>query len=211
MSEPRVIVALADETEDDLIWRLLGDLQTNMFGAGPVAIKFAYFGREGAQAVRPFVSSRWVTDPDDLGDLVAHARASCVCGCYVKVGDILGEALKEAEKEPVQAVVLIADGFYGDRTEALAHAERLRAAGTRIFVLQRICGRSSSDDVLRALAQTTDGAHHEFSPAVERVAERLPQMFEAIAHYAIGGPDALEALASPSARLLLEQMDYLRT
>ena len=75
-------VALADEVEDDFIWKRLEDLQANMFEAGPVAIKFAYFGREAAQAVRPLMSTRWVTDSDDLRALMDHARAACVCGCY---------------------------------------------------------------------------------------------------------------------------------
>ena len=206
MPEPRVIVALADEVEDDFIWKRFEDLRANLFGAGPMAIKFAYFGREGVQAVRPLMSTRWATDPDDLRDLMEHARASCVCGCYVRVGDILGEALKETEHKPVQAVVVIGDRFYGDHNEALTHAERLREAGTRLFVFRRSGARSIGGDTFRALAGATGGAYVEFNPAVERVAERLPRMFEAVAHCAVGGPDAMEALASPCARLLLEQM-----
>ena len=44
MPEPRVIFALAAEAEDDFIWDRLADIQTIMFAAGPVSIKFAYFG-----------------------------------------------------------------------------------------------------------------------------------------------------------------------
>jgi hypothetical protein len=57
------------------------------------------------------------------------------------------------------------------------------------------------------LAEKTDGAYFEFNPAVERIAERLPRLLEAVTHCAIGGTDALEALANQSAGLLLEQIN----
>jgi hypothetical protein len=40
----------------------------------------------------------------------------------------------------------------------------------------------------------TGGAFFEFNPAVERIADRLPRLLDAVTHYAIGGTDALEAL-----------------
>jgi hypothetical protein len=207
MSEPRVIIALAVETDDEFVWDRLRRIQIDMFAAGEVAIKFCYFAAEGAQAVRPLVSTRWVTDSNDLWDLMDHARAHCVCGCYVRADDILAEALKEAKQGRIQAIVIIGDRFYGDRNEALAHARQLRAAGTRLFVFRQGGARSISGEVFRALAEATDGAYHEFDAAVERVDERLPRMLEAVAHYAVGGPGAMRALADPSADLLLEQMN----
>ena len=45
---PRVILTLAAEADDKFIWDQLQTLQLEMFGAGPVQIKFAYFGAEGA-------------------------------------------------------------------------------------------------------------------------------------------------------------------
>ena len=130
MPEPRVIFALAAEAEDDFIWDRLGDIQSSMFAAGPVSIKFAYFGEEGARANRPFISTRWATDADDMHALMAHARTQCVCGCYVSIDDILGEALKETQQGSVQAVVIIGDHFHGNRDDAFAYARQLRAAGT---------------------------------------------------------------------------------
>jgi hypothetical protein len=207
MSETRVIFALAAEAEDDFIWNRLGGIQADMFAAGPVSIKFAYFGREGALAGRPFISTRWVTDADDMHALMDHARTRCVCGCYVNIDDILGEALKEAQQGPVPAVVIIGDHFHGNREAAFVHAKQLHAAGTRLFLFQQSSRGSTHNDVFRTLAEVTDGAYFEFNPAVERIAERLPRLLEAVTHYAIGGTDALEALANQSAGLLLEQMN----
>jgi hypothetical protein len=139
--------------------------------------------------------------------LMDHARARCVCGCYVNIGDILVEALKETQQEPVQAVVIIGDDFHGNRDDAVAFAKQLHAAGTRLFLFRQCSRRSAHSDVFRTLAEKTDGAYFEFNPAVERIAERLPRLLEAVTHYAIGGTDALEALANQSAGLLLEQIN----
>jgi hypothetical protein len=206
MTEARVILALAAEADDDFIWARLGDIQSNMFAAGPVSIKFAYFASEGSLERRPFMSTRWATHAGDMQALMDHARDRCVCGCYVHIDDVLVEALKETEQGSIQAVVIIGDHFRGNRDDALVHAKRLRAVGTRLFLFQHRSPRSVHDDVFKALAETTHGAYFEINPAVERIAERLPRLLEAVAHYAIGGTDALEALANQSGGLLLEQI-----
>jgi hypothetical protein len=205
MANARVIIALAAEANDDFIWSRLKTMQSEMFMAGPVEIKFAYFGREGDLATRPYVTTRWVTDPDDMAELMDRGRAHCVCGCYVDVGDILDAALNEGQ--PVQAIVIVGDHFHGKRDEVMRQAERLRDAGTRLFLFQQL-GRSSDEKVFQALAEQTGGAHFQFNPAVERIAERLPGLFEAVTHFAIGGTQALEARAADneSAAVLLEQM-----
>jgi hypothetical protein len=106
MNDTRVIFAVAIETDDAaLIWDQL--LQTGLFAAGPISIKVAYFGREVAPPNRPFVSTRWASDADDVYALLDHARAHCVCGCFIAVDDILAEAVRETRRGPVQAVVMM--------------------------------------------------------------------------------------------------------
>ena len=97
----KMILALAAETDDRLIWERIKTLQPEMFAGGPVAIKFCYFGIEGALQTRPYITSRWVTDADDMIELMDRGRAACVCGCYVQVGDILERALQETRQGPV--------------------------------------------------------------------------------------------------------------
>jgi hypothetical protein len=205
--DARMILALAAEADDRFIWDRVKTLQTEIFAAGPVHIKFAYFGREGAlDTRRPYVATSWVTDADEMADLMDRGRAGCVCGCFIRTGDILEQALRETRQEPVQAAVIIADGFYGDLDDAIATAKQLRAAGTRLFLFHQ--GRSSpSEDAFRILAEVTGGAYFPFNPHIERVAERLPGMLEAITHFVIGGMAALEARDNESAVLLLEQMN----
>jgi hypothetical protein len=205
MSDNRVILALAAETDDEFAWDHLRQIQTDMFAAGPVSVKFAYYGAEGAGQTRPCITTRWITDADDMADVMDHGRTHCICGCFVNVGDILERALKEVQQRPVQALIIVGDHFHGNADQAITCAEQLRAAGTRLFMFQQ--GRSSeTENVFRALAERTAGAYSQFNPAVERVAKRLPGMLEAVAHFAIGGIEALQTRDTKATGLLLEQM-----
>ena len=47
-SVPRMIIAVAGETDDDIIWGAVERVHRDMFAPGPVAIKLAYFGAEDA-------------------------------------------------------------------------------------------------------------------------------------------------------------------
>lgn len=209
MNDPRVILAVAAEADDDFIWSQVKAIQAKMFAAGPVSIKFAYFGIEGTGQTRPLISERWVTNAGDMVDLMDRGRAGCVCGCYVNIGDVLVATLEETRKAPVQALVIVGDRFHGDFDEAITRAKQLRAEGTRLFLFQQSRSskvKSDSQDAFRDLAQQTDGAYFQFNPAVERVAERIPGILEAVTHFAIGGVPLLKALDNQSAALLLEQI-----
>ena len=104
----RVLVAVAAEGDDEYIWSRLKMLP-ELFAAGPVAIRVGFFGAEGTRSSRPFMVSRWTTDPADLADLLQKARTRCICGCYVKVSSILEQALRETQQGPLRAVVIIGD------------------------------------------------------------------------------------------------------
>jgi hypothetical protein len=203
----RMILAVTAEVDatDAFIWERIRTLQPEMFAAGPVQIKFAYFGREGAALqTRPYVAANWVSTADDMTDIMDRGRAGCVCGCYVAIADVLEQALRETQQGPVQAVVIVGDYFHGNLDDAVATAKQLRAAGTRLFLF----GRSDpTEHAFRILAEVTGGAYFQFNPHIERVAERLPGMLEAVTHFAIGGMAALEARGNESAALLLEQMN----
>ena len=155
---------------------------------------------------RPCVATRWATNADDLAELMDRGRAGCVCGCYVQVGDILEQALRETRQGPVQAVVIVGDHFHGDLEAAVASARQLCAAGTRLFLFQQ--GRSGATErAFRILAEVTGGAYFPFNPHIERVAERLPGMLEAITRFVVSGMAALEARDNEPAVLLLKQMN----
>jgi len=177
--QPRVILALATETNAEFVWDQIKTFP--MFAGGPL-VKFGFFGRE------------------DLAALVDHGRAGCVCGCYVPIGDIFEHALREPE--PVAVVAVIGDRFYGDFNAAVAAVRQLRARGTSVVFLSR-----RTDAKLTRIAAAVGGTVLSLPPpAVERIAQRLPEGLEAVAHFAAGDTQALEALGTEPAVLLLEQI-----
>jgi hypothetical protein len=202
--QPRVILALATENPSDAIWDRIRMLADEIF-AGPVAVKFAYYGREGAGATRrPCIATDWITVADDWTDIVDQGRVDCVCGCFMQTDDFLIQALRETRQTPVQAVVILG-GFHGKLDTAVATAKLLRAAGTRVFCFQQ--DRSSpTERAFRALAEVGGGAFYQINPHVDLIAQRLPKMMETITDYAVGGKAALEARGDEPANLLLEQM-----
>ena len=194
---PRVILALATETNAEFVWDQIKTFP--MFAGGPL-VKFGFFGREGAGLVRPYITTRWATNAADLAVLVDHGRVGCVCGCYVPIGDIFEHALREPE--PVAVVAVIGDRFYGDFNAAVAAVRQLRARGTSVVFLSR-----QADAKLTRIAAAVGGTVLSLPPpAVERIAQRLPEGLEAVAHFAVGDAKALEALGTEPAVLLLEQI-----
>ena len=118
----KVILAVAT-ANDESVWDQLKTLQQDMFDAGPIAIKFAYFGREGSEMTRPCITTRWVTDHDEMNRLIDEARGNCACGCFVNVTDIFDAALKEVE--PPEAVVVIGDFLHSSHGDTVARVEDL--------------------------------------------------------------------------------------
>ena len=149
-----MLFAVAAEGDDEYIWSRLKMLP-ELFAAGPVAIRVGFFGAEGTRSSRPFMVSRWTTNPADLADLLQKARTRCICGCFVKVSSILEQALRETQQGPLRAVVIIGDSFYGDFEAAMATAKQLRAAGTRLFLFQQ--GRSDFDGAVIPGARSDNG------------------------------------------------------
>jgi hypothetical protein len=92
-----------------------------------------------------------------------------------------------------------------DLKNSIEVAKKLRAGGTKLFIFQQ--GRGGDEQDFKSLAQATGGAFFQFTPTIERVAKRLPRLFEAVTHYAIGGTARLQTRGDESATLLLEQMN----
>lgn len=192
----RLIIAHAIEYNDELAWSQIKNAIVEMFAAGEIKIKFCYYGVEQAQAIRPFITTNWIEDADTMVDIMDRGRAGCVCGCYTPIADVLEQALKDAP----QAVISLFDTFHGDADKVLAFAQQLR--GTRLFFFQQ----GSTQGIYQQLADLTGGACISFNPHIERIEEKLPDMFAAIASYTVGGVAALEDRNDVSAVLLLEHM-----
>jgi hypothetical protein len=161
----RVLLALANHAQTTG-WDRAKVLQRKMFLAAAssgLEMKFAFYGADNAAGVRHCrITTRWITDPDDMAGVID--RAECNCGCYVNIRDVLAQAVKENEGRPLRAVIIVGDAFHDDPDgldEAAICANQLRRAGTRVFLMQL------GDDLITArrlqyLARISGGAYFRF-------------------------------------------------
>jgi hypothetical protein len=206
---PRVMLVLANHGCSPG-WDRAKLLQRQMFDAAvgsDLEMKFAFYGPDDAAGVRRCrITTRWISDPDEMACLMD--RAECNCGCYVYIRDALEQAVKENENRPMRAVIIVGDAFHDDPDsldEAAISANRLRRAGTRLFLIQQgdnpITARK-----LQYLANVSGGAYFRFDPRTQE--QQFSEMLEAISAYATGGEEAVKATSGKAATLLehLKQM-----
>jgi len=114
---PRVILALANHAQTAGRDRA-NVLQRAMFKAAAgsgLEMKFAFYGADNAAGVRRCrITTRWITDPDDMAAVMD--RAECSCGCYVNIRDVLAQSVKEAEERPLRAVIIVGDAVRSEDT-----------------------------------------------------------------------------------------------
>ena len=204
---PRVLLVLANHARSPG-WNRAKVLQSQMFDAAAgngLEMKFAFYGPDDAGGVRRCrITTRWITDPDDMVRVMD--RAECNCGCYVYIRDALGQAVKENEDRPMRAMIIVGDAFHDDPDgldEAAISANRLRRAGTRLFLIQQ------GDDPITArglqyLAKVSGGAYFRFDPRTQE--QQFSEMWEAISAYAAGGEEAVKATGGHAATRVLEHL-----
>jgi len=204
---PRVLLVLANHGRSPG-WNRAKVLQSQMFDAAAgngLEMKFAFYGPDDAGGVRRCrITTRWITDPDDMVRVMD--RAECNCGCYVYIRDALGQAVKENEDRPMRAMIIVGDAFHDDPDgldEAAISANRLRRAGTRLFLIQQ------GDDPITArglqyLAKVSGGAYFRFDPRTQE--QQFSEMWEAISAYAAGGEEAVKATGGHAATRVLEHL-----
>jgi hypothetical protein len=203
---PRVILALANFARSG--WDRAKALQREIFeraaGSG-LEMKFAFYGSDDAAGVRRCrITTRWITDPVDMAGIMD--RVECNCGCYVNVRDVLARAVKEGEERPLRAVIIVGDAFHDDPDgldEAAISANRLRRAGTRVFLMQL------GDDLiterrLQYLARVSGGVYFRFDPRTQQ--RQFSEMWEAVSVYAAGGEEAVKMTGGQAASLLLQHL-----
>jgi hypothetical protein len=202
---PRVILALANHAHT-AGWDRAKVLQRAMFkAAADLEMKFAFYGADNAAGVRRCrITTRWINDPDDMAAVMD--RAECDCGCYVHIRDVLAQAVKEAEERPPRAVIIVGDAFHDDQDgldEAAISANRLRRAGTRVFLMQL------GDDPITAgrlqyLARISGGTYFRFDPRTQE--RQFSEMWDAVSAYASGGEEAVKMTGGQAATLLLQHL-----
>jgi hypothetical protein len=204
---PRVILALANHGRSPG-WGRAKVLQRQLFtaaGGDGLEVKFAFYGPDDAAGVRRCrITTRWITDSDDMAAVID--RAECSCGCYVNIRDVLAQATKESEDRPLRAVIIVGDAFHDDPDgldEAAISANWLRRAGTRVFLIQ-LGEDPTTARRLQYLARVSGGVYFRFDPRTQE--RQFSDMWEAMSLYAADGEDAVTARGGQAASLLLEDL-----
>ena len=204
---PRVILALANHGHIPG-WDRARVLQHQMFDAAAgsgLAMKFAFYGADNAAGVRRCrITTRWITDPEDMAGVMD--RAECSCGCCVNIRDVLAQAVKEAEERPLRAVIIVGDAFHDDPDgldEAAICANQLRRAGTRVFLIQ-LGDDPHTARKLQYLATVSGAAHFRFDPRTQQ--QQFAKMLEVVSAYAAGGEQAVKTTGGEAAALLLQHL-----
>jgi hypothetical protein len=204
---PRVILALANHAHT-AGWDRAKVLQHALFKAAAgssLAMKFAFYGADNAAGVRRCrITTRWITDSDDMAGVID--RAECRCGCYIHVRDVLAQAVKEGEERPLRAVIIIGDAFHDDvdgLDEAAISANRLRRAGTQVFLLQ-LGEDPTTERRLQYLARVSGGTYFRFDPRTQE--RQFSEMWQAMSVYAAGGEEAVTMMRGQAATLLLRHL-----
>jgi hypothetical protein len=119
---------------------------------------------------------------------------------------VLAQAVREAEERPLRAAIIVGDAFHDDPDgldEAAISANRLRRAGTRVFLMQL------GDDPITArklqyLARVSGGAYFQFDPRTQE--RQFSEMWRAMSAYVAGGEDAVKTSGGQAANLLLQHL-----
>ena len=204
---PHVILALANHARTTG-WDRAQVLQRQMFeaavGSG-LQMKFAFYDADNAAGVRGCrITKRWITDADEMSGLIG--RAECNCGCYVRIRDALAQAAREAEDRPLRAVIIVGDAFHDDAdglAEAAISANRLRRAGTRVFLMQ-LGDDPTTATRLQYLERVSGSIYFRFDPRTQE--RQFSEMWEAVSVYAASGEEAVKTTGGQAATLLLQHL-----
>jgi hypothetical protein len=194
----RLIFALDATMSRQPTWDLACKLQSEMFdvaaGVGGLAVQLVYFRGLGESRASPFV-----VNARALRDLMV--KIDCRGG-NTQIRKVLAHVRREAEKHPVAALAYIGDAMEENPDELCRLAGEIGLLGVRAFMFHEgrdeVAGRT-----FREIARLTGGAYLPFNSAS---AAELRALLSAVATYAAGGLEALEASGGAGVRLLLPQL-----
>jgi len=204
---PRVLLALANHARSPG-WERAKTLQRQMFEAAAgsgLEMKFAFYDRDDDQGVRQCrITTRWITNPDDMASLMD--RAECNCGCYVNIRSVLQQAVKENADRPMRAVIIVVDAFHDNQDsldEAALAANELCRAGTQVFLIQQGDDAATARK-LQYLQRVSSAAYFKFDPKTQQ--QQFAEMLKMVSMYAAGGEEAVKTAGGQAANLLLEHL-----
>lgn len=194
----RLIFALDATMSRQPTWDLACALQGAMFdaagGAGGLLVQLVYFRGQGEARASAFV-------PDAPALKRLMTRIACHGG-LTQIGRVLDHALREAERQPVAALVYVGDAMEENVDALCRTAGEIGLRGTRAFMFHE-GAEPVAGGAFREIARLTGGAYLPFDA---RAAGELAALLAAVGTFAAGGRPALEAAGTGAARRLLADL-----
>src|SRR4051794_1732761 len=182
----RLIFAMDATASREPSWDRACHIQSQMFettaALGGLEVQLVFYRGFGECK-----ASRWYAEGSELQR--AMRRVFCAGG-QTQIERVLDHALKVARQGPVNALVFVGDAME-ENPDALCHrAGELGLLGVPVFLFHEggdpVAGRT-----FREIARLSKGAYCSFDAAS---AQQLRDLLAAVAAYAAGGRQALEAI-----------------
>ncbi|MFO1371649.1 MAG: VWA domain-containing protein [Candidatus Competibacteraceae bacterium] len=181
----RLLFALDATASRQPTWDRACQLQGDMFAVvaevGELAIQLVWYRGYGEFQVEP-----WLTDSADLQQRMTAVQCR---GGLTQIGRVLTHAISETRQHRLHALVLVGDCLEEDVDRIRHQAGQLGLLGVPAFVFQE---GDDPDAALgfREIARLTRGVYCSFDVGS---AQQLRELLRAVAVYAVGGLQALEA------------------
>jgi hypothetical protein len=183
----RLVFALDATMSREPTWDLACSLQGEMFeetaAVGGLDVQLVYY-----RSLHECQSSKWVSDPKRLGDLMVRIHCE---GGNTQIGRVLEHVRKETKTAKVNAFVFVGDAMEEAIDSLCAAAGELGLLGVPAFMFQE--GHDPvAERAFKEIARLSNGAWCRFDAGA---AAQLRELLRAAAAYAAGGRLALDDLS----------------
>jgi hypothetical protein len=193
--EGRLVFAMDATMSRQPTWDTALSIQGQMFlAAKGLTVQLVYF-----RGFNECKASRWVTDPKALANLMT--KVDCRGG-NTQIGRVLTHVKNAAAKSKINAVIFVGDACEENIDGLCQSAGEIGLLGVPLFMFQEGTD-GTAEKAFREVAKLTRGAYFRLDSASPKV---LAELLGAVAAYATGGKQALEAKGGQAARALLEQL-----
>jgi len=183
----RLVFALDATMSREPTWDMACSLQGEMFeeaaAVGGLDVQLVYY--RGLHECR---SSKWVSDPKRLGDLMVRIHCE---GGHTQIGRVLEHVRQETKTAKVNALVFVGDAMEEAIDDLCGIAGELSLLGVPAFMFQE--GHDPvAERAFKEIARLSNGAWCRFDAGA---AAQLRELLRAAAAYAAGGRLALDDLS----------------
>jgi hypothetical protein len=196
--EGRLVFAMDATMSRQPTWDSALSIQGQMFmeakKAGGLSVQLVYF-----RGFNECKASRWVDDPESLANMMT--KVDCRGG-NTQIGRVLTHVKNAAAKSKINAVIFVGDACEENIDGLCQSAGEIGLLGVPLFMFQEGTD-GTAEKAFREISKLTRGAYFRLDSASPRV---LAELLGAVAAYAMGGKQALEAKSGQAARALLSQL-----